>query len=64
MGQLIKINGHYEYQQEDGVVTAWFPHIEEKMELAHKGSSLHKKIFYCLIGLGLLYLIIVFSFVH
>jgi len=64
MGHIIKINEHYEYQQEDGTATAWFPDIEEKMELNHKGSTLHKKIFYGLIGLGLLYLIIVFSLVH
>ncbi|MBU1569257.1 MAG: hypothetical protein ABIJ52_14860 [Pseudomonadota bacterium] len=64
MGRIKKTDGQFEYQQEDGDVTAWFPHIEEKMELSHEGSPLYKKIFYILISMGLLYLIIVFAFVH
>lgn len=64
MGRIIKANDHFEYQQEDGKITAFFPHIEEKMELAHKGDPRYKKIFYLLISLGLLYLILVFTFVH
>ena len=64
MVQIIKTNEHYEYQQEDGKTTAWFPHIEEKMELSHESIPAYKKIFYILIGLGLLYLSMVFTFVH
>ncbi len=64
MGKIIKTEGRFEYQQENGEPTAWFSHIEEKMELAHQGIPFYKKIFYILISLGLLYLIIVFTYVH
>ncbi len=64
MGKTVKIEGFYEYQQEDGTVTAQFSHIEEKMELIHKGSPFYKKMFYILIGLGVLYLGLVFTFIH
>lgn len=63
MGQIIKINGHYEYQQDDGQTTARFSH-EEKMELSHKGSPGYKKAFYILILGGVLYLVLVFGFIH
>ena len=45
MGQIIKSNEHYEYQQEDGKTTAWFSHIEEKMELSHESIPAYKIIF-------------------
>ena len=64
MGQIIKKVEYFEYQHEDGEATAWFPHIEEKMELSHEGIPAYKKIFYVLISMGLLYLIIVFALVH
>ena len=64
MGYIIKTNNHFEYRQDSGETTAWFDLLEEKMELGHKGDPQHKKIFYILIGLGLLYLIIIFTFVH
>ena len=64
MGKIIKTDDNFEYRQEDGEPTAWFSHIEEKMELAHKGSPFYKKIFYILISMGLLYLLIVFTSVH
>ncbi len=64
MGQIIKTDEHYEYQQEDGEITARFPNIDEKMELSHEGIQAYKTIFYILIGLGLLYLLIVFAYVH
>jgi hypothetical protein len=64
VGQIIKANEHYEYQQDDGKITAWFPHMEEKMELSHESIPAYKIIFYILIGLGFLYLSMVFTFVH
>ena len=64
MGKTVKTDGLYEYQQEDGTVTAQFSHIEEKMELIHKGNSFYKKMFYVLISFGILYLGLVFTFIH
>ncbi len=64
MGQIVKTDEQFEYQQENGEATAWFPHIEEKMELVHQGTPFYKKIFYILISMGLLYLLIVFASVH
>ncbi|MCP4722462.1 MAG: hypothetical protein GY860_23630 [Desulfobacteraceae bacterium] len=64
MGQIVKTDEQFEYQQENGEPTAWFPHIEEKIEIVHKGSPFYKKIFYILISMGFLYLIIVFTSVH
>ena len=64
MGKIIKIDKHYEYQQDNGEPTAWFSNNEEKLEIAHKGSPVYKKIFYFLISMGFLYLLIVFKFVH
>jgi hypothetical protein len=64
MGQMIKNNGQYEYQQKDGQTTAWFSNSREIRELAHKGSSFYRKIFYYLIGIGILYLGLVFGFVR
>ncbi|MCK5096772.1 MAG: hypothetical protein KAR45_01650 [Desulfobacteraceae bacterium] len=64
MGKLIKTNEHFEYQQENGEPTAWFPDVEEIMELAHKGSPVYRIIFYILISIGLLYLLIVFTCVY
>lgn len=63
MGQMIKTNDHYEYQQGDGETTAWFSKTREIRELAHQGSSEYRKIFYYLIGMGILYLGLVFVFV-
>ncbi len=63
MGQMRKINEHYEYQQDDGEATAWFSHDKETGELSHQGSSEYRKIFYYLIGMGILYLGLVFVFV-
>lgn len=64
MGKKTKTNEHFEYRQENGEITAWFQNTEEKMELTHEGSSLHKKIFYFLISMSFIYLLIVFLFVH
>ena len=64
MGKIIKTDEYFEYQQEDGEPTAWFSTIEEKMELVHQGSSVYKRIFYILISMGLLYFLIVFTYVH
>lgn len=64
MGQIIKTDNHFEYQQKNGETTAWFTQIQEKMELSHPGNPWYKKIFYILISMGLLYLIIVFTFVY
>ena len=64
MGKIIKTDDNFEYRQENGESTAWFSHIEEKMELAHHGNPAYKKIFYILISMGLLYLLIVFTCVH
>ncbi len=63
MGHMIKTNEHYEYQQDDGERTAWFFHDNETLELSHQGSSEYRKIFYYLIGMGILYLGLVFGFV-
>ncbi len=64
MGQMIKTNEHYEYQQDDGETTAWFSHDKETGELSHQGSLEYRKIFYYLIGMGILYLALVFGFVQ
>lgn len=64
MGHLVKKDDHFEYQQEDGRPTAWFSDIVEKTELSHRGSPAYKRIFYVLIGLGALYLGLVFAYVH
>ena len=64
MGKIIKTDDCFEYNQENGETTAWFSNIEEKMELVHQGSSVYKRIFYILISMGLLYLLIVFTYVH
>jgi hypothetical protein len=61
MGKIIKSDDNFEYQQENGEPTAWFSHIEEKMELVHPGNPAYKKIFYILICMGFLYLLIVFT---
>jgi hypothetical protein len=64
MGLIIKTDDHFEYKQEEGQTTAWFLHDREIKELVHRGSSQYKKIFYYLIGLGILYLGLVFGFVR
>lgn len=64
MGQMIKQDPKILYQQDDGETTAWSYQTEEKMELSHEGTPEYKKIFYILFSIGLLYLLIVFTFVH
>lgn len=64
MGQMIKQDNEIIYQQDDGETTAWFSQDEEKMELSHEGTPEYIKIFYFLMSIGLLYLFIVFTFVH
>ncbi len=63
MGQMVKINDHYEYHQDDGQTTAWFSHDEPILELTHRGSSQYRRVFYYLIGAGSLYLGLVFGLV-
>ena len=64
MGQTIKIKDHYEYHQDDGQITAWLSHDEPIWELSHRGSSQYKRIFYYLIGVGIVYLGLVFGFIR
>ncbi len=62
MGNFIKQDSEMVYQQDDGEITAWFYDFEEKMELSHKGTSMHQKLFYLLVAAGLIYLTVVFVF--
>jgi hypothetical protein len=62
MGRLAKHDDEFVYQQDDGEITAWFTNFEEKLELPHEGTPAYKKIFFLLVGIGLIYLLAVFVF--
>ncbi len=64
MGQTIKTDDHFEYRQETGETTAWFSDTKEKMAITHKSLPGYKPIFYTFIGIGAIYLILVFLLVH
>ena len=60
MGRFIQHDNEFVYKQDDGEITAWLPDFEEKMELPHEGTPAYKKIFFLLVGIGLIYLLAVF----
>jgi hypothetical protein len=62
MGRLAKHDDEFVYQQDDGEITAWFTDFEEKLALPHEGTPAYKKIFFLLVGIGLVYLLAVFVF--
>jgi hypothetical protein len=62
MGRFAKHGDEFVYQQDDGEITAWFKDFEEKLELPHEGTPAYKKIFFLLVGIGLIYLLAVFVF--
>ena len=59
MGEFFAKGDEVVYRQADGEITAWLTAFEEKMELAHKGSTKFKRIFYLLVAIGLFYLALV-----
>jgi hypothetical protein len=60
MGKIEKKEGAFVFRQDDREITARFDTIEEKMVLAHEGSSKYKKVFYLLVLIGVLYLTLIF----
>ena len=60
MGKFTEHNNEPVYQQDDGEITAWLTDFEEKMELPHEGTPAYKKIFFLLVGIGVIYLLAVF----
>jgi hypothetical protein len=60
MGKFAKLDNELVYQQDDGEITAWLKDFDEKMELPHEGTPAYKKIFFLLVGIGLIYLLAVF----
>ncbi len=50
------------YKQADGEITAWLTDFEEKMELAHQGSPIYRRVFFLLVLIGFLYLGVIFIF--
>ena len=62
MGKIEKQGEEFIFRQDDGEITARFDNIQEKMVLAHEGSSKYKKVFYLLVLAGLLYLAFIFMF--
>ena len=62
MGTIEKQGEEFIFRQDDGEITARFDNIQEKMVLAHEGSSKYKKVFYLLVLAGLLYLTFIFMF--
>ena len=60
MGKFNEHNNELVYQQDDGEITAWLTDFEEKMELPHEGTPAYKKIFFLLVGIGVIYLLAVF----
>jgi len=64
MGEIFEEGDEVVYRQADGETTAWLTDFEEKMELAHQGSTKFKRIFYLLVAIGLVYLSLVFILYH
>ena len=62
MGKIEKQGEEFIFRQDDGEITARFDNIQEKMVLAHEGSSKYKKVFYLLVLAGVLYLTYIFMF--
>ena len=62
MGEITVEGDEIVYRQKDGEITAWLTDFEEKMELAHQGSSKFKRVFYLLVTAGILYLFVIFMF--
>ena len=62
MGTIEKQGEEFIFCQDDGEITARFDNIQEKMVLAHEGSSKYKKVFYLLVLAGVLYLTYIFMF--
>jgi len=60
MGDIVVKENETVYRQKDGEITAWLTDFEEKMELAHQGSSKFKRVFYLLVAAGILYLLLIF----
>ncbi len=62
MGEIVVEGDEVVYRQADGEITAWLTDFEEKMELAHEGSSKFKRIFYLLVAVGIFYLSLIYIF--
>ena len=60
MGKIESDNENLVFRQDNGEITAWFDHSEEKMVLAHEGDPNYKKVFYLLVLAGVLYLALIF----
>lgn len=58
MGSYEKDGDQFVFRQDDGEITAWFEHYEEKQILTHTGSPVYKKVFYLLVLAGSAYLAI------
>lgn len=63
MGKIEKKGEKYIYRQNDGEVTAWFDHIDEKKVLVHEGRPIYRWVFKLSVTVGVLYLLLIFSMV-